>query len=1093
MGRNGTPSTPPPTCGSFIEIRSSARRGGTPPPESNRVSNGGSSKSPPTGLAARLHAAPSIIVLLVCATVFSTVVSLSGGLIMYLESISSLEDTVRETSAAEVCGLVNGLRGVIRQSRSFTEETRGVLYGKTLAADSTKTAWSDRILELLFGFIKGSHGARYSAGVVLLPHNGTDGSVFYTSVWADPLLNGGREFLSGVYSNDYPQESYFPVEDGEIENMSIHTNWLDEETGEGRFAYLWDAKSYVTDFLYDWGPGDEGLPPAGIDGVNRWFKPERGASAAKWRPPRYWFSSDKTAYTYTGYDAVYAPPPPPHPWSGYKAVLIISQFLYATWDEVIRDYMKNPESTQTTVLVVDSVTQTVFTSTSHKHRHMVDAECLREASMNLTSPLHCATTVQDFSVRYQDAFHGVKKRLKEMPSSFFKLNLDGEEHFVRYTTGFHEDVLLIWIRPVSSVQGKVDEALRILIGFTCMIFFFDMFLSAVEIYYIALPVKHLSEAIISIGNMETNDASQKLQRYENQHFVMKEVKSLMEGMKTTIVRLSEYKAFIPDAALFNGYNETLASNGIEPPEGNVALVFTDIVRSTELWEAVPEAMAVSMDLHNRVVRQALIHCKGYEVKTIGDAFMVAFQSPLHAVSFCCMVQTNLLKEAWPEDICQFSQADAIYSKNEKQYNGLRVRMGVHYGPVQTETNPLTERADYRGFAVNKAARIESVALPGMVAVSSEIRNLLQGETNNDAIAKSLKMSYHTLGPRELKGIGTEEIHYVLPEALKLRAQLYDSFSVEGAATVRISLPNARAKKASETLGCSRLQLRRSPGAYVVVKMARVAELSMGSQCELGDLLGSLNATVGALVDASCKTAGKVEAIIGTTLTVSWNCASTCSAYAVQCVQFCGLVETRCAHVCLGAVCGTLLKGFAGTANKKYHTVLGASVRYAEILAETCRVQGKVALMVMHGGVKPQYAHCCVPVDVWEGQHGFEPLVVVEQLRAKECCDLRSAWHEPNTQSTTPCGTLRSLLSEALERDVTKDLADLSKSLTPGTDAVLQHSLTRLLGKAALITPASSTPLLFPTTVKASLRWRRGYRGPSAVEVHELDTAPDGEE
>ena len=41
------------------------------------------------------------------------------------------------------------------------------------------------------------------------------------------------------------------------------------------------------------------------------------------------------------------------------------------------------------------------------------------------------------------------------------------------------------------------------------------------------------------------------------------------------------------------------------PEGDVALMFTDIEGSTKLWEALPDTFKSLLDLHSEVIREAL--------------------------------------------------------------------------------------------------------------------------------------------------------------------------------------------------------------------------------------------------------------------------------------------------------------------------------------------------------------------------------------------------------------------------------------------------------------------------------------------------------
>jgi hypothetical protein len=69
---------------------------------------------------------------------------------------------------------------------------------------------------------------------------------------------------------------------------------------------------------------------------------------------------------------------------------------------------------------------------------------------------------------------------------------------------------------------------------------------------------------------------------------------------------------------------SLAQGGVDPPTGRVTLAFTDVQGSTALWERNPEAMRLALELHFKILRDALASTGGYEVKTEGDAMMAAF-------------------------------------------------------------------------------------------------------------------------------------------------------------------------------------------------------------------------------------------------------------------------------------------------------------------------------------------------------------------------------------------------------------------------------------------------------------------------------------
>ena len=62
------------------------------------------------------------------------------------------------------------------------------------------------------------------------------------------------------------------------------------------------------------------------------------------------------------------------------------------------------------------------------------------------------------------------------------------------------------------------------------------------------------------------------------------------------------------------------------PDGTVTILFSDIVHSTTINEGLGDARWMQLlHEHNEIIRREKGLHGGYEVKTIGDAFMLAFQ------------------------------------------------------------------------------------------------------------------------------------------------------------------------------------------------------------------------------------------------------------------------------------------------------------------------------------------------------------------------------------------------------------------------------------------------------------------------------------
>jgi hypothetical protein len=84
-----------------------------------------------------------------------------------------------------------------------------------------------------------------------------------------------------------------------------------------------------------------------------------------------------------------------------------------------------------------------------------------------------------------------------------------------------------------------------------------------------------------------------------------------------------------------------------------AVMFTDIENSSALWAAVPEAMLIALDQHHTILRKVIAKYQGFEVKTIGDAFMIVHSDPEQAFDMCVAIQKALNDfQEWPEGIAE---------------------------------------------------------------------------------------------------------------------------------------------------------------------------------------------------------------------------------------------------------------------------------------------------------------------------------------------------------------------------------------------------------------------------------------------------------
>jgi class 3 adenylate cyclase/tetratricopeptide (TPR) repeat protein len=134
----------------------------------------------------------------------------------------------------------------------------------------------------------------------------------------------------------------------------------------------------------------------------------------------------------------------------------------------------------------------------------------------------------------------------------------------------------------------------------------------------------------------------------------------------------------------------------------VTVLFTDVVGNTALRQRLGDAAAeLVLRDHSKVIRDQIGPTGGREVKTIGDSFMVAFDSARKAVDCAIAIQRAL--------------ADRNRGSPDEQ---VQVRIGINAGEA-TE-----EHGDLFGTAVNAAKYIEGKAQPDQILVPETVKALI---------------------------------------------------------------------------------------------------------------------------------------------------------------------------------------------------------------------------------------------------------------------------------------------------------------------------------------------------------------------------------
>ena len=169
------------------------------------------------------------------------------------------------------------------------------------------------------------------------------------------------------------------------------------------------------------------------------------------------------------------------------------------------------------------------------------------------------------------------------------------------------------------------------------------------------------------------------------------------------------------------------------PDGTITLLFSDIEGSTAITERLGDQQAQEvLRAHNTIFRQHVAECGGFEVKSMGDGFMLAFASGKSALTCAVAIQ----------------RAFADYN-GEHSSEPLRVRMGLHTGEA------IKEGEDFFGRNVILAARISAKAKGGQILVSSLFKELTE---------RGAEIQFGEAQEVELKGLaGVARIYAVLWE------------------------------------------------------------------------------------------------------------------------------------------------------------------------------------------------------------------------------------------------------------------------------------------------------------------------------------------
>ncbi|TGL69850.1 adenylate/guanylate cyclase domain-containing protein [Leptospira jelokensis] len=168
------------------------------------------------------------------------------------------------------------------------------------------------------------------------------------------------------------------------------------------------------------------------------------------------------------------------------------------------------------------------------------------------------------------------------------------------------------------------------------------------------------------------------------------------------------------------FSEEAIATNLQLDIGIKTILFTDIVGSTKFYETEGDHGAfLQVREHFIKTNQIIQNFRGVVVKTIGDAVMASFSSPLQALKAAKEMQE--------------------WFHPENKHTPVRIRISIHTGNCLAVN--LNSNIDYFGNTVNYTAKIQSVTNSGEISFSEtifrdkEIRDYLR---NNEIKLKKVE-------------------------------------------------------------------------------------------------------------------------------------------------------------------------------------------------------------------------------------------------------------------------------------------------------------------------------------------------------------------
>jgi class 3 adenylate cyclase/predicted ATPase/energy-coupling factor transporter ATP-binding protein EcfA2 len=249
-----------------------------------------------------------------------------------------------------------------------------------------------------------------------------------------------------------------------------------------------------------------------------------------------------------------------------------------------------------------------------------------------------------------------------------------------------------------------------------------------------------------------------------------------------------------------------ASLATDGERKTVTALFADIKGSTELTRDIdPEEARAIIDPALKIMIDAVRRYEGYVVQSLGDGIFALFGAPLahedhpQRALYAALDMQKALRD----------QAARLETQGKPT---LEARIGINSGEVVMRTVETGGRVEYTpvGHVSNLAARMQTIAPAGGIAISEETRRLVEGY-----------FELRGLGPTEVKGV----------------AEPLNVYEVTGLGSLRTHFQVSARRGLTKFVGRE----------HEIAEMKRALSVALGEQGQIVALVGEAGAGKSRLV------------------------------------------------------------------------------------------------------------------------------------------------------------------------------------------------------------------------------------------------------